>query len=133
MYNSKQRVEGMIIPAGSSRQATQPPFWRIFQLDRAVGPPSPCSNASVKNDEVGIPVKKSRKPPNLPAPILANFSARSGRPASQPLFDAAGKYDEVGIPVEKKTPKKAECTRWQVVPPGPGTAHHPRRLGGTFV
>ena len=28
------------------RRASQPPFWRIFQLDRAVGPPSPCSSRS---------------------------------------------------------------------------------------
>ena len=106
----------MIIPAGSSRQAYQPQFWRIFQLDRAVGPPSPCSKPPEKNDEVGIQVeKKKRKPPSLPAPILANFPARSGRRASQPLFDAAGKYDKVGIPAEKKTPKKS---LWANAPDG---------------
>ena len=30
----------------ASRRASQPPFWQIFQLDRAVGPPSPCSSSS---------------------------------------------------------------------------------------
>ena len=29
-----------------SRRASQPPFWRIFQLDRTVGPPSPCSSST---------------------------------------------------------------------------------------
>ena len=107
----------MIIPAGSSRRAFQPPFWRIVQLDRAFGPSSPCSKPPEKNDEVGILVEKTRKPPSLPAPILANFPARSGCLASQPLFDAAGKNDEVGIPVEKRKRRKksnGECTRWHV-------------------
>ena len=45
------------------------------------------------------------KPPSLPAPILANFPARSGRQASKPPFDAARKYDEVGIQ-SKKTAEK---------------------------
>ena len=76
--------------------------------------------------------KKPRKPPSLPTPILASFPAGSGRQASQPRFDAAGKYDEVGIPVKKKNAEKKpvdECTRWHVVPSGPGMAHHSRRPG----
>ena len=34
---------GVNAPTRSSRRASQPPFWRIFQLDRAVRPPSPRS------------------------------------------------------------------------------------------
>ena len=128
---------GVNATARSSRRASQPPFWRISQIDRAVGPPSPCWTPPKNTTKWVFQSKKTCKPPSLLAPIRANFQARSGRPASQPLFDAAGKYDEVGIPVETKTPKKlvGECSRWHVVPPGPGTAHYPRRPGpgGTFV
>ena len=42
-----------------------------------------------------------------PGPILANFPARSGRRASQPLFEAARKNDKVGIPVEKTASRQA--------------------------
>ena len=37
---------------------------------------------------------------SLPAPVLANFLARSGRRDSKPTLGAAGKYDEAGILVE---------------------------------
>ena len=47
--------EGANAPARSSRPAL---VWRIFQLDRAVGPPSPVRRRQ-KYDEVGIPVEKN--------------------------------------------------------------------------
>ena len=58
---------------------------------------------------------------DLPAPIPANFPARSGHQAYKPPFDAARKYDEVGIPVEK--------TRKPPSLPVPILAHIPSRSG----
>ena len=101
--NTKKWVFKSKKPA--SRRASKPPFWRIFRLDRAVGPPSPCPTPP-ENTTKWVFQSKTRKPPSIPAPILANFPARSGRRASQPLSDAAGKYGEVGIPVEN--PQAAE-------------------------
>ena len=106
---------GVIILAGSSRRASKPPFWRIFSARSGRRAFQPLFEAARKNDEVGIPVEKTRKPPSLPASILANFPARSGLGprAYQSLFDAAGKYDEVGIPK-----KNAEKSLWANAPDG---------------
>ena len=41
LLSHQQQGGGGCAPARSSRRASQPPFWRIFQLDRAVRPPSP--------------------------------------------------------------------------------------------
>ena len=54
----------------ASRRASQPPFWRISQLDRAVGPPSPCSSSSTFAHQAQTAGR-------------ANALARLGRRASQ--------------------------------------------------
>ena len=105
---------GVIIPAASSRRPPSPHSGVFSNWIGPLGLPAPVR----RRQEIrrsGYSSQKTRKRPSLLAPILANFLARSGRRASQPLFDAARKYREVGIPVEKKTPKKS---LWANAPDG---------------
>ena len=132
----------MIIPAGSSRRASQPPFWRIFQLVRAVGPSSPCSTSPENTTKWVFQSKNpaSRRASQPPFWRIFQLDRAVGpsSPCSTPSENTTKWVFQSKKEKKKKNAEKkpvGECTRWHVVPPGPGTAHHPRRPGpgGTFV
>ena len=85
----------MIIPAGSSRRASQPPFWRIFQLVRAVGPSSPCSTS----------------PENTTKWVFQSKNPASRR-ASQPPFWRIFQLDRAVGPSSPCSTPSENTTKW---------------------
>ena len=86
----------MNAPARSSRRASQPPFWRIFQLHRAIRPPSP----------------RSTPPENTTKWVFQSKTKNASRRASQPPFWRIFQLDRaVGPPSSCSTPPE-NTTKW---------------------